>query len=414
MPLALVELPRLKTPKKIQNSPAPITLAHDSNKSALGQRGHMTLPTGRQEIGKQRKSPRIRMTRLMLERMQQIHTEIYEKKYPSAAKLARDFKVCSRTVRRDIEMMVERMNLPIKYSYKQHGYFFDGEVSPFPDIFLSEAELISLIIAGNSLQSNLFAGMGQQVLSLFDKLADGLPDRIWMNLADWQTAISFHYIGEPKFKPEIFHGVVAAIAKKQQIRILYETPNCLPGERVIEPYKFAFINGEWVCFAFDYKNNELRRFVPQRMHSVAETGKTFERPKDFRVEDFLDDAFGPYCSDVLYDVTVKLNKKIAHEGRERSWPRSHRLEPQPDGSVLLHMKLTHMHDIHCFLMRFSGEAVPLQPAELCKLYDDSIAKMHASRLETSSISALPYTPTITAPGSVENREGNVLTTDGLG
>lgn len=147
---------------------------------------------------KKRRSPRVRMSRLMLERMKQIHIEIYSNKYPNSPRLAEMFNVDEKTIDRDIEMMRDRMNLPIEIDRKKGGYYYDGAVAAFPDVLLTEEELISMMFAVNALRSTVFAKMGEGSLKLFTKLTGALPEDICVSLAASEEAVSFHYFGEPK------------------------------------------------------------------------------------------------------------------------------------------------------------------------------------------------------------------------
>lgn len=344
------------------------------------------MKSSKQRKPKQRRG-RVRMTRLMLERFKAIHVEIYNRNYPNSPSLAKRFGVDEKTIDRDIEMMRDRMNLPIETDRKKNGYYYDGAVAAFPDVLLTEAEMISMMFATNVLRSTAFAKMGEGSLQMFNKLTGALPESICVSLSIWEEAVSFHYFGEPKFDPDAFHAILEAIANRRKLKMTYETPNEVPAERTMDPLGFAFINFEWVLFSFDYKHHMIRRFVPQRMSDVRETGETFERPADFRVADYLKDTFGVYSSEDLYDVVIQFDKRKAHETRERHWPAGHRLETLPNGNVNMHLKLSHLHDIYEWILKAGGDVFPLQPPEFCNMFRAASKKMEERMEYVASESA---------------------------
>ncbi|MDB6028850.1 MAG: hypothetical protein JWM68_5073 [Verrucomicrobiales bacterium] len=321
----------------------------------------------------------VRGTSLMIERQQAIHFALFAKTYPTSDELAEELEVEEKTVRRYIKMMQLRMNLPIDWCYKEKGWYYTKEVALFPSVLITEEEIISMIIAVNALKSSMFVGIGKHLVMMFDKIAKGLPKEMQKIIAQWEDAITFHYVGEPKFNPQTFHTMINAIATRSEVLMDYATPNKKSGERNFNPYAMAFIVRQWVCFGHDHKEKELRRFIPPRMLSVSLTGKTFERPPGFKASDELQDTMGVYTSKNLIYVVVRFAKEFAHEPNERHWPRFHKILKNTDGTVDLHLRIRHLHDMHEFVMSMGGDVVPLCPPELVNMYHSCGEKILATR-----------------------------------
>ncbi len=58
-----------------------------------------------------------------IERMQRIHRLIENKEYPNCSTMARDFEMSVRTLKRDIDFMKTRLDLPIEFDVERNGYF---------------------------------------------------------------------------------------------------------------------------------------------------------------------------------------------------------------------------------------------------------------------------------------------------
>ena len=57
----------------------------------------------------------------------------------------------TRTIKRDVDFMKVRMNLPIEFDVQHNGYYYTKPVEHFPDMPLSEAETFALLVAGKAI-----------------------------------------------------------------------------------------------------------------------------------------------------------------------------------------------------------------------------------------------------------------------
>src|SRR5580698_8585157 len=203
-----------------------------------------------------------------LERMLRIHQALQSGKFPNASSLAAEIEVASKTIHRDIEFMRDRMNLPIQYSGAHSGYFYDGEVSAFPTMQITEGELFALVVAEKALQQYRGTSFEKPLLSALRKMEQALPDTISLNLADVEQTISFRTRAEPILNLEIFDKLAKAVSQRQQLELHYRKPGQPAEPRLVDAYHLANINGEWYLFTYDHARKDLRTFVPARIQSV--------------------------------------------------------------------------------------------------------------------------------------------------
>ena len=71
--------------------------------------------------------------------------------FPNATTLAREVEVTTKTIHRDIEFMRDRLNLPVEFDPSRNGYFYNGEVSAFPTMQITEGEIFALVVAEKAL-----------------------------------------------------------------------------------------------------------------------------------------------------------------------------------------------------------------------------------------------------------------------
>jgi proteasome accessory factor B len=313
--------------------------------------------------------------------MLRIHQALQSGEFPNASTLAREIEVATKTIHRDIEFMRDRLNLPIEFNPARNGYFYNGEVSAFPTLQITEGELFALIVAEKALQQYRGTSFEKPLLSAIKKMEQSLPDTISLNLADIEQTISFRTRVEPILDLKIFDTLAKAAAHRQQIELAYRKPGQKETEpRVVDPYHLANINGEWYLFAYDHARQDIRTFVPARVQSVKLTGKTFERPQKFSLEKRLRDSFGVHSGKGEYEVVIRFNSRAADYIREKKWHESQQLRELKGGGVELRMKLSSLMEIERWVLSWGGNAVVVKPRELVETVRHSAKRILRARV----------------------------------
>ena len=299
-----------------------------------------------------------------LERMLKIHQALLAGKFPNAVSLAREIEVATKTIRRDLEFMRDRLNLPIEFDYLHRGFHYTGEVSAFPTLQITEGELFALVVAEKALQQYRGTSFEKPLLSALRKMEQALPDTISLNLAGVEQTISFRTRAEPILNLEIFEVLAQAVAQRQQLELHYRKPGHSVGKRIVDPCHLANINGEWYLFAYDHARRDLRTFVPARIQSVKPTGKTFERAQNFSLEKRLRDSFGVHAGEGKFEVVIRFNARAADYIREKKWHPSQALRDLKAGGAELKMKLSSLAEVQRWVLSWGGDAKVLQPKAL--------------------------------------------------
>lgn len=302
-----------------------------------------------------------------LDRMLRIHQELQANKYPNAAGLSRTLEVNPKTVHRDLDFMRYRLNLPIEYDPQRFGFFYTEKVSAFPSLQITEGELVALVLAEKALQQYRGTSFEQPLLSALKKIEQSLPATISVSLSDVQQTISFRTSTEPVVDLQVFDTLAKATADRKQLEVSYRKPGQKEAEqRVIDPYHLANINGEWYLFAYDHLRRDIRTFVPMRIKTLRETGKTFERPEQFSVHSRLRKSFAVHSAEGDYDVLIRFSPRVADYVRERRWHDSQRVTEKRDGSLDLRLNLSSLREVERWVLSWGGEAVVIRPRELAE------------------------------------------------
>jgi predicted DNA-binding transcriptional regulator YafY len=307
--------------------------------------------------------------------MLRIHQALQSGGFPNATKLAREVEVSTKTIHRDIEFMRDRLNLPIEFAPSDNGYFYNGEVSAFPTMQITEGEIFALVVAEKALQQYRGTSFEKPLLSAIRKMEQALPDTISLNLADIEQTISFRTRAEPILNLEIFDALAKAVAQRQQLELNYRKPGQSAEKRLVDAYHLANINGEWYLFAYDHARKDLRTFVPARIQSVKATGKIFERTQKFSLEKRLRDSFGVHSGEGEFDVAIRFNARAADYIREKKWHPSQTLRDLKGGGAELKMKLSSLAEVHRWVLSWGADAVVIKPKELAESIREAARKI---------------------------------------
>jgi predicted DNA-binding transcriptional regulator YafY len=130
-------------------------------------------------------------TRPPWERMMQIHERIKANRYPNCTKLGKEIEVSTRTIKRDVDFMKYRLNLPIEYDNKRYGFFYTEPVDQFPSLPVTEAEVFALLVAHKAIAQYQGTPYQKPLDAAFRKLTGQLDTKAKFTLGNLDEALSF-------------------------------------------------------------------------------------------------------------------------------------------------------------------------------------------------------------------------------
>src|ERR1700736_2755520 len=230
-----------------------------------------------------------------LARMMRMHERLKAGRYPNCRKLADELEVSSKTVQRDIDFMRYRLGLPIEYDQLHFGFYYTEPVSSFPNVDISQGELIALFIGQKALAQYKGTSFEAPLSTAFRKISDGLRDTISVSWSDLDSAISFRSTGRSTVDVHLFEQLSHAVFKQAEVRFEYKKPEGSRFEqRYVQPYHLGCVENLWYLFAFDLDREQLRTFALPRIRNVGVSKTKFRRPMDFSIGKFLGESFGVF------------------------------------------------------------------------------------------------------------------------
>jgi len=324
-----------------------------------------------------------RVGRNATERLLAIHQLISARRYPNTSRLAREFDVSQKTVKRDVEWMRVHWDLPIEYDHQRHGYFYSREVKRFPGVpTITEAEMFALLVADKAVEQYRGTPFHKPLQMAFRKLTGQLDDKEQYSLHDCDEILSFRPFAPEATDMERFEIVARAIQQRRELRFRYRKP----GEknaigRHVHPYHLTCNDNRWYLIGHDVDRGDIRTFALARMNGGAVLGETFQKPKEFTVEKYLRGSLTVMSGRGDYEVVIEFDAWATDQLRGRLWHSSQQVTELPGGESRMRMRLSGLEEVERWVLSWGAHATVIQPASLVERVG-SIARALAGRYET--------------------------------
>jgi predicted DNA-binding transcriptional regulator YafY len=183
----------------------------------------------------------------------------------SAERLAREFEVSVRTIKRDLDAL-ENSGAPIWSRPGPGGGYGLATGASLPPVSLSPAQAVALMAATSAAPDAPYADLAaagiQKILDVLDPKtrarADELAHRVWVNPL-------------PSSSRAIKSALEEAMAEQRVVRIRYTSRDETTTTRDVEPVLFASTNGQWYLVGWCRLRNAMRWFTVSRIERASVT-----------------------------------------------------------------------------------------------------------------------------------------------
>ncbi len=297
--------------------------------------------------------------------MMRLHEKLKAGAFPNCRRLSEELEVSAKTVQRDIDFMRDRLSLPIEYDQLHFGFAYTRPVTSFPNIEVSEGEVIALFVAQKALEQYRGTSFEKPLRTAFEKISAGLQDRIGFHWGDVDSAISFRGLGTSIADLEMFETVSRAVLDSHELAFQYKKLRGAQYEqRRIQPYHLGCVENQWYVFGFDLIRRQLRTFALPRMRRVRDTRAGFQRPSDFSITQHLSTSFGVFTGQARHRVRIRFDAFAARLVGERRWHRSQKVKRLKSGELEWTVTLGCLEEIERWIRSWGAHATVLDPPEL--------------------------------------------------
>ncbi len=286
------------------------------------------------------------------------------RKYYSINELAEKLEVSTRTVYRDLNVLLHA-NIPYFYD-KYHGGYHILDTYFLPPVNFSFEEAFSLILLS---KFNVPKVPFVELQKAIDKIESLIPTNIREELSVNEQGIEVRHppIVYPEHYKDYYCQIHQAIKEK---RVLFCKYFSIMDQKVIEfnlePYCIFFAKRAWYVAGKCVLDGEesIRMFKLTRFRSVKFTDIRYKIPRKFSIDTMLGNAWELIRGDKSYNVKIIFDKKVADNIADTLWHKTQKIKRLPDGSIEFSVTVDGLDEIVWWVLGYGHYAKVVSPKKL--------------------------------------------------
>jgi predicted DNA-binding transcriptional regulator YafY len=277
-------------------------------------------------------------------------------------------RMCSthvRTVYRDLEALETELNVPIWEEGKKRG-IVEGYFLPPVTFNLSEAVTV---FSCARLMYNHLRVCNPGMISAFMQLGSIMPQPLRKQI---QNTIS-HIEKLPRNERRMnnYNKLLSAWLSQHSVVMHYQEYTYKdPIEVTVDPYFIEANTTKHYNYVVGYCHTDksIGTFKIDRIVGVVfvDESLTFEIPSDFDVDEYRDTEWGTCANEKSETIKLRFSPGISKDIIERPWQSSHKIDNQPDGSIIIILKTKNSVEFCNWILSFGRDVEVLEPGELRK------------------------------------------------
>lgn len=296
---------------------------------------------------------------MTIERVLWFDEQVRAGHHPGSGTIAAHFKVSTRTARRDIEFLRDRLQAPLRFDAAARGYAYTDPGFYFPQAFFRKAEMIALLYARH-LFRKLAPTLREEAAAVSERLEELFKGT---SLGRAEEAVSFDFPRGAETSEKVFFDLLRAVTRHRVVRLqFFSSESVDPPDREIEPLKLHYSRGAWHLFGISRRRKGMWSCPLLRIRRVEVTGLQFTPPKKIAGGSLA--ARGGMRGGKVRNAKIRFGAGRAAWASAQLWPANRRLQMELDGSAVLELPETRVLEVLGLVLQLGGDAVVLAPREL--------------------------------------------------
>lgn len=307
-----------------------------------------------------------------MERIFFIDREIRNNGKVTAGKVASEFEVSTRQVKRDIEYMRDRLTAPVEWSRKISAYVYAQAFEPLQ--FADEKALLFYTFIEKISESRQYLPfISEEVLKQIRRFIG----------SDYQPLIGriSYETGEyEEFDLTVFRTIMRAFLEKKVVEFDYQDRGGKRTSRRVEPLHLIHYEDRWYCVAWDQSKRDIRKFHFARVENPRLTDTPFSRPvSPGQIEEYVDGSFGIFKGHETTRAVFRFFEPVFYGARKQVWhakqTRKEGEDPSRGRYVEWSVPVSDYTELIGKLLRYGDAAEAVSPPDFRKAWLDSIQSM---------------------------------------
>lgn len=303
--------------------------------------------------------------------------------------LSKRMGVSPRTIQRDLHVMSDILKTgkivlecrPVPSSGKQLWKidFLSGEST----VNLHYDEAIALCIGYQFLQPLIGTPIWKSASAGIKKIRSQLGKDVIDKFDAMAKSAFITHVGSSNYQSNeytsILDDIYSAMESQCSVVIKYRSQESTRAESYsIDPYHIMLHKGSIYIIGYSHKVNAMRHWKLNRVEQTELLYNVkFNKDPSFNIGKYMSGSFGVihFPTEKLQKVKIRFDESVARYVSEHVWSNSQKLTTQPDGSVILELKLNNTVEVKNWVMSFGSHAEVLKPSYL---RDEIVADLQAA------------------------------------
>ena len=311
-----------------------------------------------------------------LDRLYQLERLLLSRKALGRDALLGELEISHATLKRYLELLRDRMNVPVLYDRYSNTYAIrqpvekgqaSNERQELPGVWFSQQEIIALLTMYRLIASLDAAGMLQRHLQPILQRLNTMLASTHMQAQELQRRVRIIGAARREVPSRFFELVGLALTQRQQLQVSYFTRSrSETSDRTLSPQRLVHHRNTWYLDAWCHTSKGLKRFALDAIRAAQILDAPAKEMALSTVEKALDEGYGIYAGAKLRWATLVFTPWSAIWVAPEQWHPDQKSRTLPDGSLELKLPYTHDAELLMDVQRHGADVRVVSPVALRK------------------------------------------------
>lgn len=303
------------------------------------------------------------------ERIYKIKRLLKNKKIVPLQTFLRELEVSPATFRRDLELLRDRMHMPIPYDRARGGYRLQsaepgGERHELPGLWFSSRELHALLAFHHFLETLEPGLLASHIEPLRDRI-EALLQGEEKSAAEIVRRVRILPQAARHAEPARFQIVSHALLARRRLRMrYYGRARNEPTQRTVSPQRLVHYRDNWYLDAWDHLRGQLRSFAVDRVKRAEELPQAARDVPEAELDEHYASSYGIFAGRANKTAVLVFSRERARWVADERWHPQQVGQFRTDGSYELRIPYRDARELVMDILRHGAEVEVLAPESL--------------------------------------------------
>ncbi len=311
-----------------------------------------------------------------LDRLYQLERLLLGRQSLSRDALIGELEVSRATLKRYLELLRERMNVPVVYDRDSNSYAINrsansdppgGERQELPGVWFSQQDVVALLTMYRLIASLDSAGMLQRHLQPILERLNAMLGSKHMPAQELHRRVRIISAARRDVPSKFFELVGLALTRRRRLTITYFTRSRNEESvRDLSPQRLVHHRNTWYLDAWCHTSKRLKRFALDSIRSANILDVPTRDVPLASVEKTMDEGYGIYAGGKLRWATLVFTPRSAIWVASEQWHPDQKSRFLSNGSLELKVPYSHDAELLMDIQRHGADVRLVAPAALRK------------------------------------------------